>query len=168
MQPKDSSTQVVWAYVYVIRSGDCRKIGYTLDLKSRIAQLQTGSPVELVLEQRFVIDRRFATFAEFLFHAHLKQHQAHGEWFRVGLPEIEAAYRNLVLPQLKLKNAHLWEDRERPSPRRARRPWKQGAPSPLTPWQAEMIKATDQMVDWLDLRLAEHRATRSTEQGNSC
>jgi len=79
MQHKNTQAQVLWAYVYVVRSGDYRKVGYTLDLKSRLAQLQTGSPVELVLEQRFIVDRRYVAFAEFVLHERLKQHHAHGE-----------------------------------------------------------------------------------------
>lgn len=71
-------------YVYLIK---CRsvpeyhKVGVALDVENRMAQLQTGSPFELVVEDCFAFDN--AEIVERAIHQAWKNKRVRGEWFEM-------------------------------------------------------------------------------------
>lgn len=138
MQLKERSAAAIWAHVYVIRSGGYRKIGYTANLKSRLAQMQTNSPTELVVDRRYVVDRRFAAIAEFLLHERLQHRHVRGEWFTADLAEIDDVYTLHVVPQLRLQGAMVWEELPRPQRPRRKAVRRKQRVVPLAPWQADL------------------------------
>lgn len=65
--------------IYAVKAGDFIKIGFTKgDVRERIAQLQTGCPMELQL----IGTGPGGRYMESSIHAILKDYRAHGEWFR--------------------------------------------------------------------------------------
>lgn len=66
-------------YVYFIQAGEGPvKIGWALDPKKRLAELQTGCPSELRLIGTWPGDRELEKSA----HQHFAEHRLRGEWFR--------------------------------------------------------------------------------------
>lgn len=76
-------------YVYII---ECRidesssnnpvKIGYTSNLKKRLAELQVGNPLELILLAATAYDsEEIAAEKEAHYHKLFKRHKIRGEWF---------------------------------------------------------------------------------------
>lgn len=55
------------------------KIGRTTDLKNRLTQLQTGSPIDLILEYHVLSEDVVST--ENKFHEKFNEHRKRGEWF---------------------------------------------------------------------------------------
>lgn len=66
-------------YIYKIRAGSFIKIGITYDVKSRIAQLQTGSPYRLELLSCYGFED--ATIVERALHQAFSKERGVGEWF---------------------------------------------------------------------------------------
>jgi hypothetical protein len=78
---------IFMGYIYFVRSGDYVKIGRTEDrLKSRLSQLQTGSPVILVLVA--YIELKDTSEAEKKFHEHFSEFWQAGEWFMISDAQI--------------------------------------------------------------------------------
>lgn len=76
----------VFVYVIAIRYGHeikaPVKIGVSAKPKSRVAELQTASPFELVLVRQFCFpNREIALGVEDCFHQTQKRHAMRGEWF---------------------------------------------------------------------------------------
>jgi hypothetical protein len=65
--------------VYVLRGGDKVKVGRATDPVGRIADLQTGSPVPLMIAWR--IETPDAKRLEAALHRRYAEHRALGEWF---------------------------------------------------------------------------------------
>lgn len=72
-------------YLYLINQEDSNyyKVGYAINLKSRISCLQSGSPQKLILTHSIKLDCHEKTIkkAERRIHRKYKQLQVQGEWF---------------------------------------------------------------------------------------
>lgn len=68
-----------WSGVYVIRSGDCVKIGSARNMALRFADIQCCNPNEIELLAVLSQDRTH----ERLFHRMFEKHHVRGEWFRL-------------------------------------------------------------------------------------
>jgi hypothetical protein len=70
-------------YLYAVSDGCAIKLGYSSNIKKRIAAMQTGHPIDLVLEWRYYTGRSKygAAKAERMLHRHCSQHRLRGEWF---------------------------------------------------------------------------------------
>lgn len=66
--------------VYAITDGECIKIGISKDVRSRIKELQTGNPRNLVLWGEFDADGSDEV-VEAELHLKLAGHRVRGEWF---------------------------------------------------------------------------------------
>lgn len=64
--------------VYFVRGGNLVKIGVAEKPIDRLAALQVGSPVPLILVGELPGDERY----ERLLHSHFGEYAVHGEWFR--------------------------------------------------------------------------------------
>lgn len=69
-------------FVYLVRGGDCIKIGTAKDVKKRLSGLQTGSPLKLEMLTYF----RGDTTVENALHQRFESLRSHGEWFRAEPP----------------------------------------------------------------------------------
>lgn len=76
-----------WLYVIGNEINALVKIGVTANTKKRLAELQCGSPVVLVIRETFHIGDR-AQEAEQLLHDRFVYRREHGEWFHVDVAEI--------------------------------------------------------------------------------
>lgn len=66
-------------WVYFIEGPEEKiKIGVSRSVKSRMKQLQTGSPVELKLIRKIKVGEKIT---EQYFHNKFRKHRVHGEWF---------------------------------------------------------------------------------------
>lgn len=77
---------VEW-FIYVVVADDCRKIGITQDVESRVRTLQTGNAQDIKLETVFVVgSEESARLIERRCHDALKFAGAHvrGEWFSIN------------------------------------------------------------------------------------
>jgi hypothetical protein len=84
--------------IYAVKAGDFIKIGFTKgDVWERLAQLQTGCPMELQLLGTGPGGR----LMEGRIHAILKDYRAHGEWFR-DEPIVREIFTNI-------STARIWE-----------------------------------------------------------
>lgn len=112
------------------------KIGYTsaLDARDRLSQLQTGSPVRLVLAAQ----RPGSHHDERELHRRFAQHRLHGEWFTpTGAIERAAGVR------LRRTGEALWDyigSMEPPDDR------------PLSPLQQMIVAALRSRGDWASTR----------------
>lgn len=70
------------SYIYLIQSVEYFKIGIANDLESRLAQLQTGNPNELVIESCYEFSN--AQAIETVLHQKFNSVRKHGEWFRLS------------------------------------------------------------------------------------
>lgn len=66
-------------YLYLIKSGEYHKIGIASDVRSRMAQLQTGNPIALVLESCYEFDNPQPV--EQSLHQRFDSKNQNGEWF---------------------------------------------------------------------------------------
>ena len=71
-------------YLYLIKSPYSSyqsyfKVGVSSDVESRLAQLQTGNPLELTIEEVYGFEN--AEIAERAIHQAWKEHRVRGEWF---------------------------------------------------------------------------------------
>lgn len=66
------------SFVYFIRGGDMIKIGYAKDPKTRLRDLQVGSPVRLEI----LVTIPGCHSVEKGIHARFRKLRSHGEWFR--------------------------------------------------------------------------------------
>ena len=82
-------------YVYAVGPANTdkpTKIGRASDLSSRVASLQTGSPVALELKYAVVVgSNEIAIATEELAHSVLSAHRLHGEWFDITAPHVARA-----------------------------------------------------------------------------
>lgn len=69
-------------YVYLIKMDSCFKIGIAQDVESRLAQLQTGSPYDLVVVQCYEFQN--AQIVEGALHQKFGGVRMRGEWFRLN------------------------------------------------------------------------------------
>lgn len=89
-------------FVYVIRGGQCRKVGYAADLKARLQQLQCGNPSKLTVAWSVAVPAAYARSIEAEAHVEMfdKRTSADNEWFRVNstvaTDAIKAALRSVV------------------------------------------------------------------------
>lgn len=67
------------SYVYLIQSNEFYKIGIANDLKTRLAQLQTGNPTELLILACYEFPN--AQAVEIALHQKYKNVRKRGEWF---------------------------------------------------------------------------------------
>ena len=65
--------------VYFVRGYDMVKIGWTMNVKGRLRDLQTGSPVPLVV----LCSEPGGPERESQLHARFARYRSHGEWFRL-------------------------------------------------------------------------------------
>lgn len=71
-------------YVYVITDGTFLKIGMANDVRKRLAQLQTGNPMELHLIKCYAFSNRTeASKYERELHLKYGDYRKHGEWFSI-------------------------------------------------------------------------------------
>lgn len=70
--------------VYFVSDGTAVKIGRSLDVKRRVAQLQKANPRPVVLLGVFA----GGAAAEAYFHGAFRLSRIHGEWFRLELPDL--------------------------------------------------------------------------------
>lgn len=79
-------------FVYAIRPADywppLVKIGKAHDVKSRLGTLNTGSPIELVIECYYEVPD--AGRAERYMHLRLHDRRVRGEWFKIPRTEYQA------------------------------------------------------------------------------
>lgn len=68
------------AQVYILSCGDLIKIGVTNDIKQRLASLQTGNPVPIVLE--YIEDKNQPYKVESYLHRTFNSYRIRGEWFK--------------------------------------------------------------------------------------
>lgn len=70
-------------YLYAISDGCAIKLGYSSNIKKRIAGMQTGHPIKLVLEWKYYTGRNRddAAKAERMLHRHCAHYRKRGEWF---------------------------------------------------------------------------------------
>lgn len=78
--------------VYFIRGGDRIKIGTTMNLKSRLKEIQSMSPVVLTVVGAVTGDR----VLEQKLHRVLAEHRTHGEWF-VACFDVYATLNTLLV-----------------------------------------------------------------------
>lgn len=66
-------------HIYFARAGDHVKIGFAVDITSRIRTLRTGNVAKITVEESF------ASFieAERMLHKHFKKDRVRGEWFKI-------------------------------------------------------------------------------------
>lgn len=70
-------------YIYFIKAGKYLKIGMSDDPEKRLTQLQTGSPLELVLSDKVKVrSESEAKAVESAMHIHFRDNRIKGEWFR--------------------------------------------------------------------------------------
>ncbi len=80
------------AYVYVIGGRDSpQKIGKAIDVKKRVAMLQTGSHAELSIVCTVPVGRHEALKVERYTHYLLRADHVRGEWFNVSPQRAESA-----------------------------------------------------------------------------
>jgi hypothetical protein len=74
---------IIHTYLVYNKSNGLHKIGKSIDVGKRIIQLQvaTGADLELILVIEKNVEREL--------HKELKGSHVHGEWFRLGISEIE-------------------------------------------------------------------------------
>ena len=93
----DRDTRLVAAYVYAIRITNTLyvKIGYSIYLRKRVKQLQTGCPASLVIE----FDLVDILTAKYAFHKSLTAQGKHlrGEWFQL---EMDLGYFTVIAKSL--------------------------------------------------------------------
>lgn len=65
-------------YVYAVAGGDLVKFGKAINVQSRLASLQTGSPVELILLGSVLGPKSLESEV----HAWAEPHHQRGEWFK--------------------------------------------------------------------------------------
>ena len=75
------------SYVYLIRSIEYYKIGIANDVESRLAQLQTGNPNELVIESCYEFPNSQAV--EAALHQKFVYVRKRGEWFQLTNSDLE-------------------------------------------------------------------------------
>jgi hypothetical protein len=66
--------------VYFVRCGDFVKVGFAVDVDSRVAELQTGNPHKL---QMMAVLTDVLPSTERLFHRVMHEYRHRGEWFRL-------------------------------------------------------------------------------------
>lgn len=77
-------------YLYVISDGEHRKIGISLNPKTRLTELQTGNTRKLTLDCLLEFNsQREAKNAEHILHSSLFLDRSSGEWFSATLPQIQ-------------------------------------------------------------------------------
>lgn len=67
--------------VYLVKGGERIKIGYSADIRSRLHDLQVGSPVTIEFIGAIV---GASAADERCLHARFAEYHAHGEWFEYG------------------------------------------------------------------------------------
>lgn len=90
------------ARIYVIGAVGRRrpvKIGTTIDVRRRLASLQSGSPLKLELRRCYEVPLDDSYRIENHCHIHFKAARSHGEWFEITASEVEAWLRS-ALPNL--------------------------------------------------------------------
>lgn len=103
-----------WGYVYLVRSHNRIKIGWTGNLKtlqSRLRRLHTLNAYGI--ELLFVIRSRRSYAIEAQLHSLFDHVRAHGEWFTLttnDIATIEGAYRRQILYPDEVKIELLVED----------------------------------------------------------
>jgi hypothetical protein len=75
------------SYVYLIRSIEYYKIGIANDVESRLAQLQTGNPNELVIEACYEFPN--SQTVEAVLHQKFIYVRKRGEWFQLTSADLE-------------------------------------------------------------------------------
>lgn len=80
-------------YVYFVEGSGLLNIGVAMDVRDRVASLQVGSPVKLVIRATFPgghgVERQF--------HERWAAHHSHGEWFK-PCPEIKRFIADHCIP----------------------------------------------------------------------
>lgn len=79
-------------YVYFIESDMHIKIGWTKDVRRRIAEMQTSNPNAIELRDAIADDD--AQTLERLLHGFFSQHKHNGEWHTLNTAEVEAVAKH--------------------------------------------------------------------------
>lgn len=98
-------------FVYVMKSGDLRKIGVTIDPYRRLAEVQreVGEGVDLEFMASHPV--QYLQRIEAATHLELSAKRVHGEWFSVSYPEAEVAILRCLAMELHGDNhGHLLAD----------------------------------------------------------
>lgn len=90
------------SYIYVIEGAGLRKIGLSRAPKQRLADLQSGSPVKLVLERTRCVRHAFVYPTERHAHSILKPYRSHGEWFKCTKEQAKHALNEAAKLNAKL------------------------------------------------------------------
>lgn len=75
-------------YIYLISCNGYFKVGIANDVESRLAQLQTGSPYELQIEECYEFEN--SEIVEKAIHQAWKANRVRGEWFDKGVNKVTA------------------------------------------------------------------------------
>jgi Meiotically up-regulated gene 113 len=104
--------------IYFVREEETGliKVGCSGDVPRRIAELQASHPFQLTLIARLPVKGFFT--AEKIIHRYLHDKRARGEWFHIGLDDIEAAIRFWALESsarqaIRIESAHRLGAKER-------------------------------------------------------
>lgn len=93
-------------YIYFLKNGGginpSIKIGITHSLNTRIKELQTGNPRELILIDYFTIETKSAAYAaEAYLHRRFAKQIIRGEWYH-GDIDLNKLFKSIELRGLKL------------------------------------------------------------------
>jgi len=84
-------------FVYLIGANSFYKIGIAIDVKKRLASLQTSSPHQMKVLKSW--ESAFAQKAERYLHKHFKDYRQKGEWFRLSSEQVEILLNILNLDE---------------------------------------------------------------------
>jgi predicted GIY-YIG superfamily endonuclease len=91
--PAGSPTE---AYVYIIASGDCVKIGVSNNPLRRLEDMFSGMPYPpLIVATRLFPSRERAFAMEKRLHQLFREHRTNGEWFRMSAQHAARALTNV-------------------------------------------------------------------------
>lgn len=76
------------ASVYIVQAGDVYKIGWSINLPSRLRAIQSILPTPIVLIKAW--ETAHARLVECYLHRRFQAAQVRGEWFTLTAPEIQA------------------------------------------------------------------------------
>src|SRR5882762_9415077 len=97
--------------VYIIKGGDCYKIGITsAGIASRLRALQTSSPFPLIFVHQIATDNPRAL--ESALHARFADQRRHGEWFALSNKDIRWLMRYSDKPSPESKGTWLGVGRQ--------------------------------------------------------
>lgn len=102
-------------YLYVIAAQDALrgpvKLGISADPEARLRDLQTASPLLLVIHHREPVEARFVKQMEKLLHRDMAHRRQRGEWFNIAVAEAISHVRFTIMRyENELIAAAAWRD----------------------------------------------------------